>query len=558
MNVNEQVQEQVNSIYKKLMQKIFNQLNSQQGLFQIPVKSAADASEVLADGGDPLHATFMKMKSTSGGDADALMNVWQQYLQYQLGEKNFARNKAESELSYLRGLAGNQVSQMMSAGMSRSAALAAVQGVQYQPVASDSQISPQQTNIEGNRTQRMQAIMDIVTQSAQLANQIVSLASAPFDIKSKEITNKLLTNQNDMLEMQVQGMQDAAMFLQAVANADVSRDDDKKIANMPINDQYAYFADMQGKQFDFAKHSASSWQYAQSVPFSRSAGNPFFWATLNEQTRAKNYASASVYEPERAQREVSQLRAAVALTQSQDVNERLRSHILGTQAFIDETTAQARRDMELVKIECQKNGFAFDGKRAEAFLNRVSTFTDLDFAQVDYEIQRLASINDPVVFAKQKAALVEELDFNVAQYIYGRSLASLKNGVLQQMMVTEQTGATADGHPIVSTFPNDELYKWTRTCLQYRELGYSERVNAGTSIARTIFSGVGAFSAGAFASYKIFSALKPAATAAVSAVQAGAPPLPFNFVTPLVVSQPLLEMQMPYGFGGSAAQPIIQ
>lgn len=554
----DQINAIANSTVERLKQQILAKLNSQQGLFSTYSDEAGDAAEILADGGDPILATFMKMKGETGGDLDALQNVFQQYLQYQLGEQNWQRNKSESDLAYQRGLPANQVAQMMQAGMSRSAALKAVQGAQYAPAASGTDISPQPTNIEGNRTQRMQAIMDIVSQSAQLANQIVSLASAPFDLKAKAITNKLLTNQNDMLDMQVQGMQDAAMFMQAVANADVSRDDDNKIANLPINDQYAYFADMQGKQFDFAKHSASSWQYAQSTPFSRSASNPFFWATLNEQTRAKNYASASVYEPERAQREVSQLRAAVALTQSQDTNERLRSHILGAQAFIDETTSQARRDMELVKIECEKNGFAFDSKRAEAFLQRIQSFTDLDFAQVDYEIQRLASINDPVVFAKQKAALVEELDFNVAQYIYGRSLASLKSGVLQQMMVSEQTGSTADGKPIVTTSPNDELLKWTRACLQYRELGYSDKVSAGTSIARTIFTGVGSFAASALVGAKVFSYLKPAATAAASATQAGAPPLPFNFVAPIVVSQPLMDMQMPYGLGGSSAQPVLQ
>lgn len=452
------------------------------------------------------------LKHLSNGNSDAMTAMTQLMMQYLQQEQNYQRNRDNAELNYQRSLASNQVDLMMAAGMSRAGALAALQGgSQPQQVTADGSITPQGTDIEAQRINKMNAIMNVVQGAAQLAQQIASLATLPFDIKSKSITNQLMSNQNNLLEMQIQGMQDAAMFMQAVANADIQRDDKSKISNLPINEQYSYFADMQGKQFDFAKHNVSSWQYAQSQPFSRSVGNPFFWATLNDQTRAKNYANASVFEPLKAQQSIAHLRAGTEYVQLQSKSEMSRSRILESQAFHDEYVSSAQNDLDLLRTECQKNQVAFDNERALAFMQRVQSFNDLDFKMLDYQIKRILQISDPEIMEQERLALLNSLEYNVANYIYSKGVVSSKNGVLQQL-ISDPDSPMADG----STFNH-----WLYSYMQFNEFGnlsqLNYELNKTNSLWRNIFGGAAA----AFAGYKIFGSGAAASGSAAAGSYAG-------------------------------------
>lgn len=87
--------------------------------------------------------------------------------------------------------------------------------------------------------------------------------------------------------------------------------------------------------------------------------------------------------------------------------------------------------------------------------------------------------------------------------------------------------------------------------MRYNELGQSASVNAGTSIARTVFSGLTTAAAGIFAGAKVWDIVgktRVAASAAASAAQAGNPPLPFNTIVPLVAI-PATQQFMQPNFG---------
>lgn len=469
------------------------------------------------------------LKYESGGDRDALTNVAQLLLQYLQNEQNFQRNRDYAELNYQRSLASNQVDLMMDAGMSRAAALKALQGGSIpQSITADGVASSLPTDIEGHRTQRFQNILDAIDTSTRLANQLVSLASAPMDMQAKYITNKLLTNQSDLLEMQVQGLQDAAMFSQAVANVD-SSNNGTKLADMPLFEQYSYFQKQSKMSPADSGFEPNAFYYGNSQSFARAAQNPFFWSAYADAVKNRNSANASIFDPIRAQNEVSQLRAATRLTQNQAFSEQFRSKILAANGFVDEYTAQARKDMEICKLQAEKAGFKFDKARADAFLERVDSFNAADFLALDYEIGRLSELNDPLVFSLQKNALVQSLDYQVAHYIYQQSLASLHEGVLSSELQTN---------------PKD-VYEWTKNYLRYEELGQDARNAAANNTARSVISGVTAGAASAFAGYKIYTGFANRAAQAAAAAGSTHPPLPFNLLAPIVASQPLLETMHP-------------
>lgn len=424
-------------------------------------------------------------------------------------------------------------SQLQALGMSRSAALAAAQN--SNPATTP--VSPAESPAPS-----LQPITDVIGSATNVAGLVMKGVSLPFDLKSKKITNDILSSQGSLLDMQVQGMQDAAEFLQACNNAGIT---DKS----PY-DQYKYIADSQLPRALENGYNLATVMYGASQSFNRAATNPYFWSTLASMSKDNNMAAASVFEPERAEQIVSSIRAATRYTQNQADTEKVRNRIMTVQAFRDESLASAREDMERAKLICEKNGYTFDSKRAEQFLSRLEQFNTYDFAAMDYEIQKLSYMRSPEMLERQRLALAGELDYNVAMYLYGRSIYSLKNGVLAQMSPNIQnSGAVANLDTDVAQ--NDDLIKWTKSYLEYCELGRTAQVNARQGTMRTIFSGLGAAAGAAFAGYKIFSAAKAVAPAAAAAAPVvGAPPIPFNLVAPLVVPSTMQLYNQSMSFDG--------
>lgn len=501
-----------------LSSKVLSGDNSMTAVFDTEFDDAQDLSTsgVL----DPMTSLLLYLKAHMGGTADMQAQFAQLLLQYYTGEQN-----------YQRSLASNQVAQMMSAGMSRAAALQALHG------GSDSQtaISPMATNAEETRTNRINSILNGVQTATQVANQIVSLISAPFDIKAKSVTNDILTNQANMLGMQVQGMQDAAAFLQASAN---QRNFDPAFSDMKLSDQIDYFSKMSGADYK-SDYNMPSYAYANSEQFKRCMSNPYFWATLHNSYSNASAADASFYEPAKAEQEVSRLRAAVALTNNQAWSERQRSRILSSDAFVAEYTQAIKSEMEYAKLQAEKHGYEFDDKKSQAFLERVQDFTDLDFARLDYEIERISRMNNPLLMDKQIDALTSSLDFQVANYIYSQSLLSIKNGALESLYSTDDAG---------NRVPSQDLYNWCKVALQYNELGYNTYETTKQGWWRTAFSGLTAGAASALAGLKIVQAVKDAAPAVQAAVQSVKPPIPFNALAPIVVPTATMPMLQP-GYG---------
>lgn len=484
------------------------------------VGAKEDAQKYLdnfGSSGNKIEDIFLKLRALGLTDSE-LIEYLQLYLQYQVGEQNYSRS-----------LPAQQLANLQAAGMSRSAAL----GLLQNGGDSSTSLQPFESNADEVKQMQFERTMDIVKNVGILAQQIVSLASAPFDIRAKQITNNLLSNQSDLLSMQIQGMQDAAMFYQAIANAD----GDGSISKQSVLDQYKYIANATAPRALENGYNLGTVMYANSQEFKRAASNPFFWSVLSETMSKNNAASASIFEPERAEQLVASLRAATNYTNKQAHTEGFRSRIMSVQAFRDEALAQLRQDMERAKLLAEQHGYEFDDARSQAFLQRVETFNEYDFAQMDYKIQQLSYMRDPVMLERQRAALAAELDYNVAQYLYGHSIYSLKNGTLAQMMPNLTTsGAVADINTDVAQ--SADLLNWTKSYIEYCELGKTAELNAAQGVARTIFTGLGTSAATAFAGFKIFRGLqaaKAAASAAATAVQAGTPPIPFNLALPLVV-----------------------
>lgn len=421
---------------------------------------------------------------------------------------------------------------LQSLGMSRTSALTAAENA----TSATTPVTPQ-----GANPPTLQPLTDLVGSVSSVANIIMKGVSLPFDLKSKAITNRILESQGGMLDMQMQGMQDAAEFLQACANGGCA---DKS----PL-EQYEYILNSQKPRALENGYNLGTVMYGASKSFKRAASNPYFWSTLADMNKENNLAAASVFAPAQAEQSVSSLRAATRYTQNQANTELTRNRIMSVQAFRDETLAAAREDMERAKLLAEKNGYTFDSQRAEQFIERLQQFNSYDFAAMDYEIQKLTYMRDPAMIERQRLALSSELDYNVAMYLYGRSIYSLKNGVLAQMNPTLQnSGAVAnlDSH-VGST---DDLIKWTRSYLEYCELGRTAQSNARQGIARTIFSGLGAAAGTAFVGLKLFKGVQGlqaanAAANAASVVQSGAPSIPFNLTTPLVISAPLAPYLLP-------------
>lgn len=491
----------------------------------------SDARSLLQQGssGNNITDIFLALRQLGLTD-DELREYLQLYLEYQVGEQN-----------YRRSLPSSQVANLQAAGMSRSAALAMLQN----GGESTTSVTPFASNQEEVRNNQFNRTMDLVKNIGVLAQQITSLASAPFDIKSKILTNRLMSNQSDMLSMQIQGMQDAATFYQAVANVDPKHE----LSKRSLLEQYQYIqAGSQPRALDNG-YDLGTVMYANSPEFKRAASNPFFWSVLSDTMTKSNQASASVFEPERAEQIVSSLRAATRYTQNQANTELTRNRIMSVQAFRDETLAAAREDMERAKLLAEKNGYSFDSQRAEQFIERLEQFNAYDFAAMDYEIQKLTYMRDPAMVERQRLALAEELDYNVAMYLYGRSIYSLKNGVLAQMSPNLQnSGSVANLDSNVGS--TGDLINWTKAYLEYCELGRTAQSNARQGIARTIFSGLGAAAGGAFVGLKLFKGIQGiqaanAAASSASVVQSGAPSIPFNLTTPLVISAPLAPYLLP-------------
>lgn len=476
---------------------------------------------------------FAYMKGLYGANGDTKRDWMQLFLQYMIGEQNYKRDRDYAELNYDRSKAANQVALMMQAGMSRSAALAALQGGSVpQSASSQSGITPMQTNVEANERAKFQNIMNAIQVGTQLCNQIISLASAPFDIQAKQITNRLLNNQANMLDMQVQGMQDAAMFMQAVANADVSMPDDRKLLDMSVNDQYQFFADQAQMKPTQKGFVASAHMYGNGEYYRRAAGNPFFWASVNETVKNRNFANASIFEPERAEQSVAQIRAGINYTNSLREVEDTRKRIFSVQAFHDEMLSQLRVDIDKMKANCEKLGIKFDTKRAQQFYDLADKFNLETALTLDGNIERLNYLHTAEVYQATQAELLASSEYQVGLYVYGSALNSLKNGVLSEMYQIGSDGATV--------YPNKELDGWIKNYLNYTELGGATALNAKLQIPRTIFSGLSSFGMLSLGAAKLWSAAKGAG-AAVSATAANSSmaltPLVVPSTTPLIMDR---------------------
>ena len=491
----------------------------------------------LIDPNDP--SSFLAfIKGLFGADGDTQRTWAQLYLQYILGEQNYNRNLANANLNYDRSKAANQVALMMQAGMSRSAALAALQGGSTpQNVNSDTSITPMQTNAEANQRAKFQNILNAIQVGTQLCNQIISLASAPFDISAKYITNRLLNNQANMLDMQVQGMQDAAMFMQAVSNADTSLPDDRKLMDMSVSDQYQFFAEQAQMKPTQQGFIASAHMYGNGEYFRRAASNPFFWASVNDTVKNRNFANASIFEPQRAEQAVAQIRAGINYTNSLKDVEDVRKRIFSVQAFHDEMLAQLRVDIDKMKANCEKLGIQFDTKRAQKFYDLADKFNLETALTLDGNIERLNYLHTAEVYKATQAELLASSEYQVGLYVYGAALNSLKNGALSEMYQVGNDGVTI--------YPNNDLEKWIKNYLHYTELGGATALNAQLQIPRTIFSGIttaGVLSFGAAKLFKGANAAKAAASAAggssISSTLA-LPPLVVPGTTPLILERGL-------------------
>lgn len=457
-------------------------------------------------------------------DGSDRMQILQLLLQTLLTEQSYQRDYAYSELNYERSLAKNQVNQMQAAGMSRAAALAALQGG-----SSPQSVSPAGNITPFSPTDGLSPVLQGINNAngivQSMCASILNMSNFDIDKRSKLLTNQLLQHQSTLLGSQIQGINDAALFQQAIANAP------DFVREMSPYEQYGYFMHAATLKAGEDGFDPSSFYFGQSPEFKRCAQNPYFWNALSSSSQEANKAYASVFEPQKAQAFIQQQRALTELTNRQSSTEKQRARILTSQAFIDECTATCRRDMEICKAECLKLGYQFDANKAERFLERVSNFTDYDIESIQYQLKRLRYISSPDVFEQEKAEIINSLDYNVYQYMYGTAIASMKYGELQKYM---DDGDNAIG----------DAQDWIQDYFRYQEFGGSAATSSLTDIWRTGFTGLTSVGALAFGGAKLYQAYQKSKSV-VSAAAAGAPPVPFNGIVPLVVpNTPVYNQQM--------------
>lgn len=163
--------------------------------------------------------------------------LYEKILQYRSGLTNPDRDRDDAYLAsyaemlmreedFQRSTPQEQVQRLMAAGMSRAAALQALQDQNY------GSATPQIAgNVESNATQRMQAINDIVNSAVSIAAQLTDIVSAGVaigaNLQSIQHTmeaTKAMKLDNQVNTQYVQAQQYVAKYLQAFDNYAVNND----------------------------------------------------------------------------------------------------------------------------------------------------------------------------------------------------------------------------------------------------------------------------------------------------------------------------------------------
>lgn len=447
------------------------------------------------------------------------IQYFQLLLQYLMSEQNYQRQLGYNELSYERSRAYNQVAELMNAGMSRAAALQALQGGSTPQAAAETQgITPYQPQFNP-----LDLFNTIIGGVGSLANIGTSLATLPATLTAKQLTNKLLSHQGALLGSQVQGLNDAALFMQAVANAP------EDVQKMKLYDQINYFKHQASLSEKVPEYNFAAAAFGRTAEFVRSLSNPFFYSAVNSSQKDTNLNFASLFEPERMQATISHMRACQELATSNKEVQDIHKHLLQNEEYMSDITLQARADVEQLRLECENKGFQFDNERAKKFLERVQSYTYQDYLALQFQLQRLKAQTSPEAFEAYRDELITSMEYNACMYHYQYSLTNAKWNVWNSKYEDE------GGMPVGAA------EKWLDDYFRFQEFGGAASTNAAQGWWRTAFSGITAGAAMSFAGAKLVSlfqgskAAAAAAATAASSAASSAPPTPFNIFAPVVV-----------------------